>query len=65
MDLHKLPEAAAVVVPNGLRIPKSLQQGVGCTNQMARLVTNEFVAHKEEILLTFHNPLVDILTRPV
>lgn len=30
MDLHKLPEAAAVVVADRLGVPESLQQRVGC-----------------------------------
>lgn len=37
VDLHKLPKATAVVVPDGLGITKSLQQGVGCRNQTVLL----------------------------
>lgn len=30
VDFHKLPEAAAVVVPYSLRVSKRLQQRIGC-----------------------------------
>lgn len=30
VDLHKLPEATAVVVANSFGVPKSFQQRVGC-----------------------------------
>jgi len=30
VDLHKLPEAAAVVVPDGFCVPERLEQRIGC-----------------------------------
>lgn len=78
VNLHKLPEAAAVVVAHSFGVSKGLQQRVGCVRRgggggggerLSRVMrTNSDRRQRDSPsthLLTFHYPLVDVLPRPV